>query len=122
MSDVKFSQHEMCKTVWLQMGEEDINCLDNTMKPITANTVDAAKEKHVPALSYEGDVLHVQVGSVEHPMLPEHHIEWIMVQTKDGAMYKNLKPGDAPRATFPVKQEDVVAVYEYCNLHGLWKA
>ena len=120
--DMNFMQHQDCKTVLLQMGESDPNCLDTSMKQLTANTVDAAKEKHVPALEYKDGMLHVQVGSVEHPMLPEHHIEWILVQTKDGAMYKNLKPGDAPRATFPVAKEDVVAVYEFCNLHGLWKA
>lgn len=120
--DMNFMQHMDCKTVLLQMGEADANCLDNSMKPVTANTVDAAVEKHVPALDYREDGLYVQVGSVEHPMLPEHHIEWILVQTRDGAMYKNLKPGEAPKAFFPVKKEDVVAVYEYCNLHGLWKA
>lgn len=116
-----FKRHTDCKTVWMQMGQEDPNCLDNGMKPITANTQDAALEKHVPATEYKDGVLHVQIGSVEHPMLPEHYIEWILVQTKDGLMMKNLKPGDAPRAEFRVPQEDVVAVYEHCNIHGLWK-
>lgn len=119
--DLKFVQHMDCKTVLMQVGEEDPNCLDTSMKPVTANTVDAAVEKHVPAVEYKDGKLHVQIGSVEHPMLPEHHIEWILVQTKDGLMMKNLKPGDAPRAEFDVKEQDVVAVYEYCNLHGLWK-
>lgn len=119
--DMKFVQHMDCKTIFMQVGKEDPNCLDNTMKEITANTQDAALEKHVPALSYEADGLHVQIGSVEHPMLEEHYIEWILVQTKDGLLMKNLKPGAAPRATFPVKEEDVIAVYEYCNIHGLWK-
>lgn len=119
--DITFVQHSDCKTVLLQMGQPDPNCLDNSMKEMKANTQDAALEKHVPALEYKEDGLHVQIGSVEHPMLPEHYIEWIFVQTKDGAMYKNLKPGEAPRAVFPVKEADVVAVYEFCNIHGLWK-
>lgn len=120
--DLKFAKHEDCKTVWMQVGKEDMNCQNNSMKAIGAGTVDAAVEKHVPALTYDGDLLHVQVGSVEHPMLEEHYIEWIIVQTKDGLMMKNLKPGAAPKATFQVKKDDVVAVYEYCNIHGLWKA
>lgn len=118
---LNFTRHEKCKTVWLQMGSEDVNCTDLGMNAINANTVDAALEKHVPATEYKDGVLHVQVGSVEHPMLPEHYIEWIVVETKDGMMMKNLKPGDAPRAEFSIAQEDVVAVYELCNLHGLWK-
>lgn len=120
--ELNFVRHMDCKTTYLQVGIEDVNCLDNTMKALTANTQDAAQEKHVPALEYKGDMLHVQVGSVEHPMQPEHFIEWIIVQTKDGLMMKNLKPGDAPRAEFAVSKEDVVAVYELCNIHGLWKA
>lgn len=119
--ELTFVQHADCKTVLMQVGEADPGCLDTSMKPVVANTQDAALEKHVPALEYKDGALHVQIGSVEHPMLPEHHIEWILVQTKDGLMMKNLKPGDAPRAVFQVKEEDVVAVYEYCNLHGLWK-
>lgn len=120
--DVSFMQHADCKTVFLQMGKEDVNCLDNTMKALSANTVDAAVEKHVPALEYKDGKLYVQVGSVEHPMLAEHYIEWIFVQTKDGGMFKNLTPGAAPRAEFSVAQDDIIAVYEFCNIHGLWKA
>lgn len=120
--DIQFMQHADCKTVYLKMGQEDMNCPDGSMAQITANTQDAAVEKHVPALSYVDGQLHVQIGSVEHPMLPEHHIEWIFVQTRDGGIFHNLKAGDAPKAVFPVTEADVVAVYEYCNIHGLWKA
>lgn len=121
MSDIKFVQHEDCKKVFLPLGVAEMECAQ-AMKVLTANTVDAAVEKHVPALEYKDGKLYVQVGSVEHPMLAEHYIEWIFVQTKDGGMYKQLKPGEAPRAEFPVSKEDVVAVYEFCNIHGLWKA
>lgn len=119
--ELKFVQHTGCKTVWMQVGEMDAGCQVDNIKAVTANTVDAAQEKHVPATEYKNGQLHVQIGSVEHPMLPEHHIEWIMVQTKDGLMMKNLKVGEPPHAVFDVAEEDVVAVYEYCNLHGLWK-
>ena len=119
--EMKFAQHADCKTVWLQVGTEDVNCLDTTMTEIKANTVDAAVEKHVPATEYRDGKLHVQIGSVEHPMLPEHYIEWIIVETKDGRMMKQLKPGEKPVAEFTVAKEDVVTVYEHCNIHGLWK-
>lgn len=118
----KFLRHKDCKTLYMQMGPEDINCLDNSMTELVANTQDAALEKHVPALEYRDGMLHVQVGSVEHPMLAEHFIQWIFVKTREGGMYKDLKPGDAPKAVFQIPREEIVAVYEYCNLHGLWKA
>lgn len=122
MSDMKFVKHTACKSILLMMSEGPEPCLDTSLTPLTANTVDAAQEKHVPALDYQADGLHVQIGSVEHPMLPEHHIEWILVQTKDGGVFKRLPVDGAPRAFFPdLKEADVVAVYEYCNLHGLWK-
>ena len=93
------------------------------MKPITPNTTDAAGEKHVPVIKVEGQMVTVTVGSVEHPMLEAHYIEWIMLETKDGRQRKALKPGEKPVATFALTEGDsVVAAYEYCNLHGLWKA
>lgn len=90
-------------------------------KELTANTVDAAFEKHVPVIEENGDTVTVKVGSVEHPSMPEHYIEWIVLVTESGIQMKWLKPGMKPEAIFKVN-EKVVAVYEYCNLHGLWKA
>ena len=90
---------------------------------LTANTTDGAREKHVPVITVSGDEVKVEVGSVEHPSLEAHYIEWIVVETAKGAQRKNLNPGDKPVAEFELTDDDsVVAVYAYCNLHGLWKA
>ncbi len=83
--------------------------------------MDAAFEKHVPVIEQNGDAVTVKVGSVEHPSMPEHYIEWIVLVTESGIQMKWLKPGMKPEAIFKVN-EKVVAAYEYCNLHGLWKA
>ena len=88
---------------------------------LTPNTTDGAYEKHVPVIEQQGDHVMVKVGSVPHPMLDVHWIEWIILETASGFQRKDLKPGEAPEAEFAVT-EPVVAAYEYCNLHGLWKA
>ena len=88
---------------------------------ITPNTTDGAYEKHVPVIEQHGDHVTVKVGSVAHPMLPEHYIEWIILETATGSQRRDLKPGDKPEADFAVT-EPVIAAYEYSNLHGLWKA
>ena len=88
---------------------------------LIANTVDAAQEKHVPVIEIDGETVTVKVGSVEHPSLEAHYIEWIVLVTEGGFQMKWLKPGMKPEATFKVT-EKVVAAYEYCNLHGLWKS
>ncbi len=88
---------------------------------IIPNTTDGAFEKHVPVIEQHGDHVTVRVGSAEHPMLNAHYIEWIILETVSGFQRKDLKPGQKPTADFAVT-EPVVAAYEYCNLHGLWKA
>ena len=89
---------------------------------LIANTTDGAHEKHVPVIEQQGDHVVVRVGSVAHPMLDVHYIEWIVLQTKDGVQRNALKPGDAPKAVFALLEGDEVeAVYAYCNLHSLWK-
>jgi len=85
------------------------------------NTTDAAGEKHVPVITITGDEVKVAVGSVEHPSLPAHYIEFIVLVTETGMQMKWLKPGDKPEATFLTKEKPIAA-FEYCNLHGLWKA
>ena len=98
-------------------------CCGKPMKQIVPNTTDAAQEKHVPAWSKEGNLVKVQVGSVAHPMIPAHYIEWVSLQTKAGNQRKALAPEQAPEVTFALTDGDEVeAVYAYCNLHGLWKA
>lgn len=88
---------------------------------IIANTVDAAQEKHVPVITVDGETVKVAVGSVEHPSLPAHYIEFIVLVTETGMQMKWLKPGDKPEAVFKITDKPVAAL-EYCNLHGLWKA
>ena len=100
-----------------------VMCCGRKMKEIVPNTTDAAQEKHVPAWSKEGNLVKVQVGSIAHPMIPAHYIEWVSLQTKAGNQRKALHPEQAPEVTFALTDGDEVeAVYAYCNLHGLWKA
>ena len=90
---------------------------------LTANTVDASQEKHVPVIEISNDTVTVKVGSVEHPSLPAHYIEWICLLTTTGIQMKWLKPGDKPEASFILTPSDkAISAFEYCNLHGLWKA
>ncbi len=95
-------------------------CCGEPMEVLEANTTDAAQEKHVPAVVREGSKITVSVGSVDHPMIPEHYIEFIALETAKGFRIAYLNPGDKPCADF-FAEEPVIAVYAYCNLHGLWK-
>jgi len=102
-------------------GAGQMMCCGQPMRLYQENTVDAAKEKHVPVIEKTDQGFKVKVGSVTHPMDQNHYIEWIEV-IADGKAYRQfLHPGEAPEATFAIKAEKVVA-REYCNLHGLWKA
>ena len=98
-------------------------CCGEAMEELIPGTTDAALEKHVPVYEVNGNIVTVTVGSVEHPMTPEHYIQWIAIKTKNGNQRKILTPTDAPKATFAlIDGDEVLEVYEYCNLHGLWKA
>ena len=93
------------------------------LKSLKANTTDAAVEKHVPVVTQEGNKVTVVVSSVEHPMLPEHYIMGVYIETKNGGQLHKFQPRDKPEAIFTLADGDeLVAAYEYCNLHGLWKA
>ena len=97
-----------------------VMCCGEKMKEIVPGTVDAAVEKHVPVVTKEGNVVKVSVGSVEHPMMAEHYIPFIWVETTKGNQMKSLKPEEKPEATFVLTDgEEVTGVYAYCNLHGL---
>ncbi len=97
-------------------------CCGEPMQELVPGVTDASQEKHVPVFTVEGNCVHVKVGSAAHPMLPEHYIEWIAIQTAFGNQRKALSPGDAPEACFCMCEGDEVqAVYAYCNLHSLWK-
>lgn len=105
----------------LHGGKGELVCCGESMKLFVENTVDAAKEKHVPVVEKTADGFKVKVGSVAHPMEEKHYIEWIEV-IADGKAYRQfLNPGDAPEATFKIDAAQVTA-REYCSIHGLWKA
>lgn len=100
-----------------------VMCCGQKMEKIVPNSVDASGEKHVPVIKVDGNLVTVTVGSVEHPMLEEHHIAWVILKTTQGMQRKFLKPGEKPEVTFALTEGDsAVAAYEYCNLHGLWMA
>ncbi len=102
-------------------GAGELVCCDEPMKLMEENTTDAALEKHVPMIEKTEDGIKVKVGSVPHPMLEEHYIEWIEL-IADGRAYRQfLNPGEEPEAVFNVEAQSVTA-REYCNLHGLWKS
>lgn len=95
-------------------------CCNQPMKLIAENTTEAALEKHIPVVEKADGGVVVKIGSVEHPMLETHFIEWIEVITANKVYRKYLKPGEKPKAYFKI-EEEILLVREYCNLHGLWK-
>lgn len=116
------------KFYWLKESEKQIQLLTGDSldcsgaELLQAGSVDAAQEKHVPVVEINADTVKVTVGSVLHPALAEHHIQWIYLQTNLGGHRKDIEVGQEPVATFKlVEGESVVAAYEHCNLHGLWK-
>lgn len=95
-------------------------CCGEQMELLTPNSTEASGEKHIPEVRCLNGMLTVTVGSQRHPMEPEHYIQWIYVQTEHGGMRYDLKPGEEPKASFCLCSDPAVAVYEYCNIHGLW--
>ncbi len=96
-------------------------CCGEKMHELVANTVEASKEKHLPVVNVSGDTITVEVGSVPHPMEEDHHIAYIYLQTEKGGQRKSLEVGSPAKATFKIIDDKAVAVFEYCNIHGLWK-
>lgn len=98
-------------------------CCGEEMVELVPNTTDGAHEKHVPVACVDGNNVVVNVGSVDHPMIDAHWIQWVYLETDKGGHRKVLHPGEKPRVTFALTEDEKpVAVYEYCNLHGLWMA
>ena len=97
-------------------------CCGQKMTKLEAGTVEASREKHIPVVAVEGNTVKVKVGEIDHPMAPEHSILWVYLETDKGGHRKALKPGDKPEVCFALCCETPVAVYAYCNLHGLWAA
>ena len=123
--EVKFYRCATCGQIIEMIKKKPcpVMCCGKPMEEIVPGTTDAAQEKHVPVVSREGDVVTVTVGSVAHPMLEEHYIKWVALQTSSGNQRKLLAPGSEPVVRFAVFPEDeVVSCVAYCNLHGLWAA
>ena len=100
-----------------------VMCCGQKMTELIPGTSDGAAEKHVPVVTTDGNKVSVMVGEVAHPMLDVHYIEWIAIETSSSIQRKMLNPGQEPKAEFVLEDgEKLVAVYAYCNLHGLWKA
>ena len=122
---MKFVKCEICGKIVAVVNDSacPTKCCGEAMKELVPNTQDGAREKHLPVYKVEGNIVHVVVGEVEHPMLENHYIQWIILETNKGNQRKVLRPGEKPAADFALLPgEEVVAVYEYCNLHGLYKA
>ena len=103
-------------------GSGEIECCGLGMDELIPNTVDASGEKHIPVVEVKDGVVKVHVGSIDHPMVEEHWIEWIYLETDQGSQVKYLKANEAPEVEFVLGKEKPLVVYAYCNLHGLWKA
>ena len=123
MKDTKFYICEHCGNIIGVIHDAGVPmmCCGQKMTKLEAGTVEASREKHIPVVSYEGGLVKVNIGSVDHPMVPEHSIEWVYLQTDRGGQRKCLAPGSEPTVSFTLTDEKPSAVYAYCNLHGLWK-
>ncbi len=122
---MKFYRCKHCGNIVTHLEDSGIRivCCGEEMYELIAGTVDASKEKHIPVVTTEGRRVAVKVGSVAHPMLKEHHIAWIVLETTRGHQFKALELPGEPEAAFCLDEgEEFIAAYEYCNLHGLWKA
>lgn len=121
---MKFYVCKHCKNLVTLLHESGVPmmCCGEKMTELVPGTSDGAFEKHVPAVSVDGNTVTVKVGEVEHPMLENHYIQWVVLETKNGAQIHYLKPGEKPEAVFVLAEGDeAITAYEYCNLHGLWK-
>lgn len=123
MRETKFYRCNHCGNISLMVDDSGVNpvCCGDPMELLVPNTSDGAGEKHVPYVTADNNLVHVQIGEVIHPMLPEHHIEWIYLETEAGGQLKYLPVDGQPIAEFTLHNDKLLAVYEYCNLHGLWK-
>ncbi|WP_165061656.1 MULTISPECIES: desulfoferrodoxin family protein [unclassified Adlercreutzia] len=122
--EIKFYKCEHCGNIALKAVDSGVPlvCCGEPMVLLVPDTTDAALEKHVPEVSIEGNCVHVNIGSVDHPMTPEHYIQFICLVKDASYEIHPLASSDAPCADFYLGEgERAVSVYEYCNIHGLWK-
>ncbi|MCL2025298.1 MAG: hypothetical protein FWG92_00640 [Leptospirales bacterium] len=125
MHNSKFYLCELCGNIAIKAHDAGVplECCGEEMQEAVPNTVDASKEKHVPVVTKGDNKISVVVGDVKHPMEDKHFIEWIYLVCKDSTHSRHLHPGGEPTAEFLLSADDKpLAVYEFCNLHGIWKA
>ncbi len=122
---MKFFKCSKCGTIVeeIKLGGCHPSCCGEPMTELVAGSVDAAREKHIPVVTIEGNKVHAEVGSAAHPMLEVHYIEWIAFETNKGLHRINLTYGEAPKADLVLAEgEELLRTYAYCNLHALWVA
>lgn len=122
---MKFFKCDMCGNIVELINDAGVpvSCCGQDMTELIPGTSDASTEKHVPECSVDGNKVTVKVGSEKHPMVENHYIEWVTIETNKGAYRICLKPGCEPKVEITLAEgEKVVGVYSYCNVHGLWKA
>lgn len=122
--EINFYNCKTCGNVIIMISSCDIptSCCDEKMEKIIPGKSEGAHEKHIPVYEVTEHNVTVSVGSTEHPMTPEHFIEWVCIETDDGVQLKKLKPDTPPRVSFAVNGNKIKAVYAFCNQHGLWRA
>lgn len=123
MCEIRFYICEHCGNIVgvIHNAGVPMMCCGQKMTELVPGTVDASLEKHVPVVKVENNKVFVKIGEAEHPMIDEHFIMWVYLQTDRGGQRKCLTPGKKPEVTFALEDEEPLAVYAYCNLHGLWK-
>lgn len=112
-----------CGNIFLVIKDGKVNpiCCNEKMEKLVPGSVDASIEKHVPVINISGNIVAVNIGEIAHPMVEEHKIDWIYIQTKRGGTLKRLEVGEEPKRTFAMIEDELIAVYSYCNIHGLWE-
>lgn len=121
--DIHFYHCKSCGQIMAAIGDIDksVNCCGSDMIQLAPCSIDASTDHHIPIFSHSGHKVSVRVGKVDHPMLEEHHIEWICLVTDLGIQWRPLATDSEPAASFRLKRsEQILAIYSYCNLHGLW--
>lgn len=120
----RFYKCNKCGNIYEVVNDSgcQISCCGIPMEEMIPGAADASEEKHVPVITENGNQVKIIVGAVNHPMISEHYIEWISIDTKEGIQRKDLSPESEPEAVFYLSEDDeLIAAYAYCNLHGLWK-
>ena len=119
----KFFICEICGNLveMIHISGVPMYCCSQPMTELVPNTEEGDGEKHLPVVTVSDNEVTVEVGSEDHPMVEKHYIQWIHIETNNGIQRKCLSPGDKPKATFTLHDDEIAAAYEYCNLHGLWK-